>query len=128
MNDKPKPGPMAPPPARFPIEWPTTRHKLQLAGYRLQYARPCKLCAAKIEFWKTPAKKLIPLDRRPDDTFMPHWATCPHAEEFRKKQASGAAQRNLFGSSNPVERRKSAEITSEARKEESVEGQGQREN
>ncbi len=76
---------MSPPPAQMPIAWPTTRHKLQLAGYHMQYARPCKLCRAQIEFWKTPAKKLIPLDRRPDDTFMPHHATCPHADEFRKK-------------------------------------------
>lgn len=68
-----------------PTGWPTSRHKMQLAGYRLQYARACKLCKAQIEFWKTPSGKLMPLDRRPDDTFMPHWSTCPNAADFRKK-------------------------------------------
>jgi len=79
------------------VAGPMSRQKLQLAGYRCQYERHCRLCEAMIEFWQTPAKKLIPLDRRPDDTFMPHHATCPRAAEFRKKRAADAAQKDLFG-------------------------------
>lgn len=68
-----------------PITWPTSRAKLQLAGYHLKYARRCRLCDALIEFWRTPANKMMPLDRRPDDTFTPHHSTCPRVEEFRQK-------------------------------------------
>lgn len=75
-----------------PIAWPTSRVKLQVAGYHLKYARRCRLCDALIEFWRTPAARLIPLDRRSDDTLTPHHSTCPWADEFRQK----SKQRDLF--------------------------------
>src|SRR5579872_4856279 len=84
------------------MTWPAERQALVLAGYRFKYARPCRLCKATIEFWSTPNRKLIPLDRQADERRVPHWSTCPNAAEFRKS----AKQGDLFSSANPVETRK----------------------
>ena len=62
----------------------------------------CKACGAEIVWAKTTNGKAMPLDARPerravssldpDDfvvqivlTWMPHWTTCPQADQFRKK-------------------------------------------
>ena len=57
----------------------------------------CKACDAPILWVKTTKGKNMPLDAKPYkmvvvkngigelvDAYMPHWATCPHAKEFRK--------------------------------------------
>jgi hypothetical protein len=74
--------------------------------------QPCKKCGATIFFLRTEGKKnWMPLDAKPErrfvmvsetvtnefgdeaelqvarsvPTFTPHWATCPHADKFRKE-------------------------------------------
>lgn len=73
----------------------------------------CGSCRAQIRWFKTPAGRSMPVDVEPseagtivieegiavvspakamgarnagEDTYMPHWATCPNANEHRKKQ------------------------------------------
>ena len=63
-------------------------------------ARPCKLCGARIFFVKTEKGSLMPLDEkkrriivldskgvymRAEAGYETHYATCPNADEFRKK-------------------------------------------
>ena len=57
----------------------------------------CQSCGAEIVWFKTRAGKWMPADPRPEkrlvvraselvevkDTYVPHWATCPDAEDFR---------------------------------------------
>lgn len=71
------------------IIWPAERQALSVRGYRFKYARKCRLCPATIEFWSTPDRKLIPLDRQADERRVPHWSTCPAAAEFRKNAKQG---------------------------------------
>lgn len=82
------------------ITWPAERQALSIRGYRLKYARPCRLCGTKIEFWSTPNHKLIPLEKTVNDLRLPHHSTCPKAAEFQKKRAEG--QGDLFAGENPV--------------------------
>jgi len=62
----------------------------------------CKGCGQEIKWVKTPAGKNMPLDPKPVkmveivsrlsdadvgivvDVYMPHWATCSKAEQFKK--------------------------------------------
>lgn len=67
-------------------------------------AGACKGCGASVLFVPTAATgKLIPLDLRSEkrvvigddgkarvvDTWLAHFATCAHAEQFRKKKTTG---------------------------------------
>lgn len=85
------------------LTWPATRKQLYAAGYvrAMQIpARPCKRCNTHIEFWITPAKKLMPLENNPEnkDELLCHFNTCPHAEEFRKPdEKQRPIQKELFG-------------------------------
>lgn len=55
----------------------------------------CRGCGVYIEFIKTKAGKDMPVDPLPVrvitekgiivEGFIPHWATCPQADKFRKK-------------------------------------------
>jgi len=58
----------------------------------------CKSCGAEIEWGKTGNNKPVPLDMPPEkryvrmagvylmcDTWLSHFATCPDADEHRKK-------------------------------------------
>jgi hypothetical protein len=51
-----------------------------------------------IEFWITPAKRLIPLEVLAGGLRQSHWATCPFANEFRREGDS-------FTAAQPVQRR-----------------------
>ena len=61
----------------------------------------CKGCGAEIIWVRTPSGAMMPLDAKPEkrgvvqpahpgpivhikDTYMPHWASCKHAKEFKK--------------------------------------------
>lgn len=66
--------------------------------------RPCKLCNAPLVFVKGPKGKQMVFDEkpktswyideesneaRPFKSYVPHWATCPNAEDFRRKKKGG---------------------------------------
>lgn len=83
----------------------------------------CKKCKAEIVWVETPAGKLMPCD--PGEVFaqtavtpggevfkaesggkvwglVPHWATCPNADEFRKPKVK-ADQVEMFNVNDPDE-------------------------
>jgi hypothetical protein len=69
------------------VQFPATSMRLEAAGYRLEYTRPCKRCGTLIEFWRTRAGKYAPLERQekdPKHRRVSHFSTCPFANEFRK--------------------------------------------
>jgi hypothetical protein len=68
------------------MPFPTTIDELRKAGYLYDSTTPCRLCRVTIEFWKTPANKLTPLEIDGQGKVTPHFATCPHADKFRKKR------------------------------------------
>jgi len=69
------------------MSFPTTEAEFEAAGYSVFKRTICRKCGAKIVFWNTPNNKLMPMNA---DAELPHWATCPHAEEFRKRKAATA--------------------------------------
>jgi hypothetical protein len=52
-------------------------------GYTFHKEGACRGCAARILWFITPKQKHIPLD---PVTYEPHWATCPRAADFKRKQ------------------------------------------
>jgi ribosomal protein S27AE len=81
---------------------PTVQAALEiLGGEIIMQKRPCKKCGKDIILAKTQDGKWMPLDAdtfqawyldenkgetRPFTAHKPHWATCPNADEFRKKK------------------------------------------
>lgn len=64
------------------MPFPQTESELKEAGYEYQNSGKCKSCRAEIAWYLTPAGKYIPLD---EGTLVPHWSTCPRANEHRKR-------------------------------------------
>lgn len=66
------------------MPFPTTETGLREAGYEPPAGNKpshCTACNAEIEWWRTPKGKNIPLDA---GTLVPHWSTCPKADQFRR--------------------------------------------
>jgi ribonuclease HI len=62
--------------------FPSTVEELKAAGYTIRHEGvECRGCKALIDFWTSPAGKAVPLDH---GTAMPHFKTCPKADQFRK--------------------------------------------
>lgn len=60
---------------------------MQEAGYkRLSYSR-CQGCKRPMEWWITPTGARTPMDpmRLDESPAVSHFATCPKADDFRKK-------------------------------------------
>lgn len=66
------------------MAFPKTIDELVAAGYKHEGTADCRGCGAAIEWWRTPKGKKIPMDH---GTAMPHFSTCPRAEDFRRPQA-----------------------------------------
>jgi VRR-NUC domain len=89
------------------LRWPATRKELYAAGYVREMtmaSRPCKRCGIVIQFWRTPDKKLMPIEESKEDAneLLCHFNTCPHAEEFRKPQEIKAKQARALSLSPPL--------------------------
>ena len=83
------------------LTWPLTRKQLYAAGYVREFTippRPCRRCGVRIEFWRTPENKLMPIEESERaDEMLCHFNTCPHAEEFRKpEEKQRPIQKELF--------------------------------
>jgi hypothetical protein len=61
-----------------------TLDELRAAGYRFENHAHCKGCGAVIEWWTTPAGKMMPMDVTDSGVAQAHWATCPKVEQFRR--------------------------------------------
>lgn len=73
--------------------------------------RPCNACGAEITFVRTPQGKALPVDG-PELVLVTdagevvrgrraHFASCPKADEFRKRTAAKKAEPGLFGDVAP---------------------------
>ncbi|HXP82598.1 MAG TPA: hypothetical protein VN976_22050 [Verrucomicrobiae bacterium] len=85
------------------MKLPATHAELIAAGWRPRSRRHCRLCNATIEFWKTLAGKIEPLELtllEAKPVYVSHWETCPRAGEFKrpeKKKAPDPESGKLFG-------------------------------
>jgi hypothetical protein len=65
------------------VPFPKNDTGLVEAGYEFDNRAHCRGCGAEIEWWITPRKRKIALD---PGTLEPHWATCPNADQFRRRK------------------------------------------
>jgi hypothetical protein len=74
---------------RTQMLFPQTMRELEDANYRFNGHSRCRGCGASIEWWITPEGGRMPLDMMPEANtpVTSHFATCPKADEFRKKKA-----------------------------------------
>lgn len=79
-----------------------THHTLLAKGYTDKGFGSCSSCHAGIIWYTTDKGKWIPYDRPRTDQpwqdrpLMPHWATCPNANQHRKPKPSTQPQPSLF--------------------------------
>jgi hypothetical protein len=84
------------------LKFPATLKELRAAGWKWVTSRECKLCHTPLQFWRTTAGKLMPLEASIVDgawILLSHWATCVFADKFRKpapKPVTPEIQRGLF--------------------------------
>jgi len=66
------------------MPFPTTIDEMRTAGYVFDNEATCRGYGARIEWWKTPREKNMPMDVDADGNCEPHWGTCPKAKDFKK--------------------------------------------
>ena len=67
------------------MPFPKNLDELRKAGYKFVFARACAGCGKHIEFWKTPAGRMLPMEIESFNGIVtPHWATCPKAKDFKR--------------------------------------------
>lgn len=85
------------------MKLPATRAQLQEAGYKFEFARPCRKCGINLEFYRTPTTALAPMEStvvNKEWVMVSHFQTCQFADEFKKKAPKPASkQGDLFGGS-----------------------------
>jgi hypothetical protein len=72
------------------VKLPATRDEVEAGGWRKVEARRCKLCGVPIDIFRTLLGKNAPLEEVLVDgvrKYISHFATCPHANKFRKAPA-----------------------------------------
>ena len=67
------------------MPFPETITDLAQAGYRYESDAACRGCGARIEWWTSPAGKMMPMEVDNDGNCETHWANCPKAKEFRNR-------------------------------------------
>jgi hypothetical protein len=63
------------------MPFPKNEKELKDQGYVFKSDARCKGCGAMIEWWETPAGKMMPLDK---ETLVVHWSTCPKRADFKR--------------------------------------------
>ena len=66
------------------MAFPKNAEEAQKMGYRFLNSSHCRGCGVAIEWWKTPNGKHMPVSD--PETFLPHWADCPKANQFRSSR------------------------------------------
>lgn len=88
------------------VTLPATPDELRRAGWHIEVKRACRMCGTLLEFWRTRNEKLMPLEAVPTPgdglwRLVSHFATCPHADKFRREPAKAGQvapkQQSLFG-------------------------------
>jgi hypothetical protein len=76
------------------MPFPKTYADLISAGFKFSKFGTCAGCHARVEWWHTSSGTLMPMNEMPDGNSeaVTHFATCPYAKSFRKRQAAGAAK------------------------------------
>jgi hypothetical protein len=69
------------------MPFPATRKLMQDAGYSFAGHKICP-CGARMELWHTPSDQLMPMNLMENDESKAesHFATCPKAQQFRRKK------------------------------------------
>ena len=65
---------------------PSSHHCLgqgKILGYIAMDEATCSRCFAPIIWYRTPKRKLMPMNRV---SLTTHWSTCPFAKEFKRKK------------------------------------------
>ena len=70
------------------MAFPTNETEAAAQGYKFANSGKCRSCSAHIDWYETPKGKMIPLD---EGGFVPHWSTCPDADDFRDKSPKAGA-------------------------------------
>jgi hypothetical protein len=65
-----------------------TPNEMREAGYTFIHARSCSACGTPLEFWRTPKNRLGPFEQTTEGRLISHFATCPKADKFRRKEAT----------------------------------------
>ena len=66
------------------MAFPKTAKEAEAQGYEFTGSGKCRECCAELNWYRTPAGKNIPMNA---GLLEPHWATCPKADQFRKRKA-----------------------------------------
>lgn len=84
------------------MPFPETRRLMQDAGYSFVAAKRCP-CGAEMELWLTPKNAMLPMNPMTDDDAKAesHFATCPRAAQFRKRNASATSHGSHPGQTPP---------------------------
>lgn len=69
------------------MPFPRNADEMRSQGYTFLNHGECDGCHEQIEWWRTPQKRQMPMNRMPElyTPAVPHWANCPEAGHFRKK-------------------------------------------
>lgn len=68
------------------MPFPETVEEMKDAGYEFKNEGDCRGCRVRIQWWKTPLGRNIPMDVDEDGNVQSHWASCPKAKDFRGKR------------------------------------------
>lgn len=66
--------------------------ELARAGYKFIDGGTCRACPARIEWFRTPNGKNMPMHRLENDRFIPHFIDCPNRRQFRQANERHAAR------------------------------------
>ena len=81
------------------MKFPATEEQLKAAGWRMVSSRSCRLCKMPLDFFRTLAGKMMPCEMILDGNvrkYVSHFATCPHADKFRKPKKPEPTSGSLF--------------------------------
>jgi hypothetical protein len=69
------------------MPFPATKIDMLEEGYTFAGMKVCP-CGASMELWNTPRGQIMPMNPMNDlyAAAVVHWATCPKAEQFRRKK------------------------------------------
>ena len=80
------------------MKLPATEDELRAGGWSMVASRPCRLCKMPLDFFRTLTGSLMPCEMILDGNvrkYVSHFATCPHADQFKKKPQKNAPPKKI---------------------------------